>query len=422
MLTPSEPLNHPLFDGLVLKSIADENDVERVAAFNGMIHGGGVVGMSRELVLNHPATRPEQWLFIEDESAQKVVSSLCLIPWRWNFEGVTLKAGEMGIVGTDEQYRRRGLNRALDVRFKELLNEGEFDLSQIQGIPYYYRQFGYEYAIPLEGGHQVELYSIPDATLPEGISFRTATVEDIPTLQRLYEQSTQALGISAWRDADIWAFLLGPSLKTEMVADTWLIEHESEILGYWRISRHGFGEGQIISEASALPGELAGAVLRHCKQLAREAEKPYIRLNIPRQHLLVELARAWGAKDLGTYAWQIYLPDVQRLLNKLIPVFERRLATSAFAGMTRSFVISLYREAYELRFEGGRITGINTLAPGDDRSDLRSPPNAFVPLVMGHKRRESLAENYPDFGCYGEAQLLTDILFPKMDAFLYTQY
>lgn len=423
MLTPSEPMYRPLFDGLVLKSIADENDVERISAFNGMIHGEGVTSMSRELILNHPATRPEHWLFVEDENAKKVVSALCLIPWMWNFEGVTLKAGEMGIVGTDEAYRRRGLIRALDVRFKELLKEGQFHLSQIQGIPYYYRQFGYEYALPLEGGHRVELYNIPDAPPPDGITFRKATLDDIRVLHHLYRETIPlSLDLYTLRDAAIWKFLLGPSMKTDMVADTWIIERGDTALGYWRISHHGFGEGLIISEASAIPGQLAAAVLTKCKQLAQEAGKPYIRLNMQRKHALVDLARAWGAKDLGTYAWQIHIPDVKRLLDALIPIFEMRLAKSTFSGMTRRFVISFYRDVYELLFENGCITTINRLKNSDEWGDLRMPPNVFAPLVFGYRSREALAENYPDFGCHGEGQVLTDILFPQLNAYFYTQY
>ena len=163
MFLPTQPYRKELGNGLILKSVADERDAERLAAFNAVIHDEGVAAMARALIFHHPNTRPEHWLFVENEPTGQVVSSLCLIPWTWRYEDVALKAGEMGIVGTLEAYRHRGLIRALVARFDELLREGGYDLSHIQGIPYFYRRFGYEYAIPLEAGLRVEPYLIPDA-------------------------------------------------------------------------------------------------------------------------------------------------------------------------------------------------------------------------------------------------------------------
>ena len=95
-----------------MKSLAGEEDVERLAAFNGAIHGDELPPMIRTLLLHHPQTRPEHWLFVEDEAEGQVVSSICLIPWTWRYEDVELKAGQMEFVGTLEPYRHRGLIRA----------------------------------------------------------------------------------------------------------------------------------------------------------------------------------------------------------------------------------------------------------------------------------------------------------------------
>ena len=51
------------------------------------------------------------------------------------------------MVATHPEYRHRGLVRAQIRRFHEVVRERGFDLSLIEGIPYYYRQYGYGYAI-----------------------------------------------------------------------------------------------------------------------------------------------------------------------------------------------------------------------------------------------------------------------------------
>ena len=253
MLTFTSPYRHSLDNNLVLKSLANQNDVERLAAFNGQIFGADVVEMTRSLILNHPPARPEYWLFIEDETSGQIVSSLALIPWLWRYEDVTLKSGEMGIVGTLEAYRNKGLIRALDRRFKELLRQDDFDLSHIQGIPYFYRQFGYEYALPLNAAWEIELQHIPAPPTDIPYHFRLATVDDIPALMRMYDEAAQSLDISTLRDADIWRCIFEQPSGSALISEVWLmLDAAQHIVAYWRITEHGFGSGLHVSESSRL--------------------------------------------------------------------------------------------------------------------------------------------------------------------------
>lgn len=420
MLASAQPYHKELGDGLVLKSVADARDVERVAAFSGAVFDETVAAMSRTLLLAHPHTRPEGWLFVEDEAAGQIVSSLCLIPWTWRCEGVKLKAGEMGIVGTREGYRHRGLIRALVARFDELLRKGDFDLSPIQGIPYYYRQFGYEYAVPLEADWRVELYQVPDP--PPGYSFRQATLNDLPALMAMYNEAATDLSIHAARDEAVWRYLFGPSRETETTAETWLVLDETEqTAGYFRVAQHGFGEGLIVNEGSRLSHNAALAALSHLKKLAGERQKPYLRLNLSAGSTLVQVARHHGARDTGTYAWQIRLMDVGRLLGKLAPVLERRVAASPFAGLTEKVCLNLYREAFEMRFEAGRLVAVERLG-FKGRSGIRFPPALAAPLLLGYRSREELAQTHHDVLVWPEWRHLVDVLFPKMQSFIYTNY
>jgi hypothetical protein len=425
LLIPTTRYRRTLNDGLVLKSVVDERDVERVAEFNGLIHGSGVADIARELILNHPDTRPEHWLYVEDEGTGQVVSSLCLIPWTWRYEDVELKAGEVGLVGTLEAYRHRGLVRAQFARHAELLREGGYDLSHIQGIAYFYRQFGYQYALPLEGGWRVEPHLFPQAEKDSSAApytFRQATLDDLPTLMRLYNEAAADLSITTLRDEGTWRYLLGPSTRTDMTAETWLIlDAGGQAAGYLRLPEHGFGEGLNVGEVSRLSADAALALLQQLKAWAVERGKPYIRLNIPAKGTLVQAARHMGAHDTGTYAWQIHLPDVGRLLLKLGPILERRLAAGPYAGLTQTLCFNLYHEAFDLRFEGGKLAGVEPLG-FCERGDIRVPPFLAAPLLLGWRSREELAHIHPDLSAGSDCRYLADILFPKVDSFIYTVY
>lgn len=96
--------------------------------------------------------KPSDFTVIEDTSAGKVVSSNCLMSQTWNIVGIDTPTGMPEIVGTHADYRRRGLGR----KQFELMNKWSEDrghlFNTIMGIGYYYRQFGYEYAIDAWGG------------------------------------------------------------------------------------------------------------------------------------------------------------------------------------------------------------------------------------------------------------------------------
>jgi len=410
-----------LGDGLVLRSADNTQDIERVAEFNGSIHGQGVTEMTRNLFTHHPSKHVEDLIFVEDSQSGEVVSSLCLIPWTWRYGDVDIAAGEMGIVGTREGYRHRGLIRAQVALFKRRLEERGCLLSHIQGIPYYYRQFGYEYALPLEGGVQLELRDVPAAP-DAGITFQLATPDDVPTLMRLHDEAAQDLTICAVRDEQVWRYLLIHTQETEMAREIWLIQRaDGETAGYLGVPEHHFGEELVVNEVSRLGFDAALAALRHLKTLALKREKPGIRLNLPAGCTLMRLARSLGARDLGTYAWQIHVPDVVALLRTLAPVLERRIAGSPFAGLTRDVRVRLYRETIRLRFQEGRLSEVASLGFSGGE-EISFPPLQFIPLVLGYRTWEELHATYPDVRIAPAWRLLVDTLFPKVAAFIYTIY
>lgn len=423
MLTPTTPCHKDLGDGMVLRSVADRNDVDRVAAFQETVHGEGVADMTRHLILDHPYTRLEHWLYVEDQSNEKVVSAICLIPWRLQYQGIELTAGEMGIVATDPDYRRRGLVRVQVARHQQLLCEGGFDLSHIQGIPYFYRQFGYDYAIPLEGGWRVDLHTVPASQ--EGVptyALRQASLDDLSTLVELYDRAAQDLEIHVQRDEAEWCYLLGPSMQTEMIADTYLVtDIVNRVVAYLRVPHDGFGEGLIVNEVSRMNADTARAVLGLVRDLAVIRSKPYIRLCLPGNSTLVQVARYLGAHDLGHYAWQVKILDRASLLRKMAPVLERRLAGSSLRDLSQGICLDLYREAYELKFQEGKLVSVQPLSTAE-HGGIRIPPRLFAPLVLGYRTREELASAHHDFSVSRDWQLLFDVLFCPATSFLYTIY
>ena len=420
LIQTESPYSQSLGEGLVLRTATDERDVERVAEFCGSIHGPLVAGLSRHLALYHPDQHGGDVVFVEDEANGQVVSSLCLIPWTLDYEGVELTAGEQGIVATAEAYRRRGLIRAQVEYFKRRLSERGCLLSHIQGIPYFYRQFGYEYALPLEGGLLLEKRSVPEP--PAQFTFRLATQDDLPIIKQFYDEAAHELAIHTVRSEAIWRYLLTRAEGTEMACENWLVQApDASVAGYMRLPMHHFGKELVVNEVSDLGFEAALAALHHVKTCAEVRNQPAIRLNLPATSSMMRLARSLGAHDLGTYAWQIHVPNMAALLWALGPVLQRRIAHSPFAALTREIPLCFYRETISLRFEAGRLAEVTNLGP-TGTGPVNLPPLQFIPLLLGYRTLDDLRAVYPDVRVESAWRLLVDTLFPKVSSFLYTIY
>ena len=242
-----------------------------------------------------PGMKNERWFIAADEETGEIASAFALIPWTWEMAGLKLKIAEMGIVGTGEGHRNRGLLRQLSRRFDATLEEEGFDLAVVQGIPGFYRRFGYYYSIPLEPHIDIPLHLVSDSTGDDdggAYDFRLAGTGDIPFLLEEDERYRKSNFLSVFRDGAKWKYLLTFSPKIACGSEFWIMEgRKTEEKYYFRISRQGFGEGLIVSEISeSVSDDGLISLLAFCKKKCGERDKPYIRLNLSRESTAAKTA------------------------------------------------------------------------------------------------------------------------------------
>ena len=200
-----------LEDGLLLRW-ATPADADELAQFNARIHTNNpeepetILGhWTRDLMRgDHPTTRADDFTVVVDENdGGKIVSTMNLISQTWRYEDVTFAVGRPELVGTDEKYRRRSLvRRQFEAIHAKSKARGE-RAQAITGIPWYYRLFGYEMALDLDGGRTFywERTSGKKAPDPEPYRLRPATTADRPTLAQLYDLHSEHSLITRSRDA-----------------------------------------------------------------------------------------------------------------------------------------------------------------------------------------------------------------------------
>ncbi|MEO7913507.1 MAG: GNAT family N-acetyltransferase [Roseiflexaceae bacterium] len=166
----------------------------------------------------HPLINAGDFAVVENTDAPStgsgvagaIVAATCLIRQTWEYDGIAFPVGRPEIVATMPDFRNRGLIRSI-FELIHARSAAEGQLAQgITGISYYYRQFGYEYALDLGGRRSVYLAAIPKlkSGASEPYALRDATSEDVPQVMGLYDRERARGPVSAQLDADYWRWVL----------------------------------------------------------------------------------------------------------------------------------------------------------------------------------------------------------------------
>lgn len=300
-----------LGDGLWLQSVRNARHAERVVAFNAFVHHDEAVGVLTHWRVNgmHPTTTWSDFLFVEDTKKGEIVSSLCLMPQMWTYDGIRLPVGRVELVGTHPAYRHRGLMRAQMEVVERMLSAKGCVLSCIEGIPYFYRQLGYEYAIPLGSCANLRLDQVP--ALAEGqkepVTIRRMNVDkDLATVMELYDAQAAGLCVASLRDEALWRYQEAAPPGIPEPPETHVIEGDKGVMGYFRVRKNMWGPLLEVMEASVRPaGSIWGgqdallALLRFAKSQAEQRNYTRLCFALPKTHPLVTIAHYLGLSRRG---------------------------------------------------------------------------------------------------------------------------
>jgi hypothetical protein len=389
-----------------------------------------------------PYMGPGDFAIVEDTNKQgnPIVACTCLWRLRWRYGGIAFGVGQPEMVATDVPYRNRGLAHALfEMVHARSAAEGHL-VQAITGIRYFYRQFGYEYALDLEGGRIVPVAAIPEKSGDEAepCSLRLAVLDDIPHLMSLYDlpsgaslvwhEASEAFWrhhIGSWDDPIVWrAGATGTDLygRLHMVVDG-----AGEISGYtWLAARRWDSDLvvfalQLMANTNwlvAAPG-LLRALRTHGQQIpaTERNTSPFsaINLNLGRAHPIYAVLReSLASRTVPPYAWCVRVADVPAFLQHIAPALEARIADSIITGYTGDLKVDLYRSGLRLQFADGRLTLAEPWQAPAYGSDAGAgfPPLVFLQLLFGYRSLDDLRAFYPDAWASPEAALLLNTLFP----------
>jgi Acetyltransferase (GNAT) domain len=436
-------------DGLVMRR-ATVADAERLGEFNADVLRGqdardpapwmGV--WTRDLIGGrHPTFRADSALLVEDTRAKSIVASMVLLSHSWTYAGSPISVGQPEIVGTRTERRGRGLVRAMfDVAHAWSAERGH-QLLAINGIPWFYRQFGYEMALELGGGPRLYTAGLAASVRQEHPPYRLrpATDADAPFLAATSAHGARRYLVTAPRDETAWRYIIGGrSPGSAMDDQVRIIEsHAGEPAGYVEHAGRLWGPGLTVRNIEVRPGvswrAVAYPVFAYlCATGESYARETKTELAFIDGWMLGSAHPFTGVVQITTtrrpYAYYLRVPDLAELIRRIAPVLEQRLADSAFVGHTGELRLSFYRSGLRLVLADGRIKSVEAWTPphtaigldfGLPSADERRPSAAFpdltfLQLLFGYRSLEELEAAFPDCLIRGpEPRGLLQALFVK---------
>jgi predicted N-acetyltransferase YhbS len=412
-----------LLDGLLLRA-ATPQDLDQIGALL-VERGESADALDHRLVMEDPDAGWESCAVVAD--ADRLVSTATLLDEELRAGSVVLPAGQVELVATAKGYEGRGLVRALMAWAHRRSAERGHVVQVMVGIPYFYRLFGYEYAIDIAQPRRVDSVTHPgrsDNPGSTGPKLRPASPQDVAALCNL-QRAAQAT-------ADV--AMPHPPARTR-----WLVHHESSTI--WVLDR----DAEVVAsarvpvddpQADLLATEVAAADQRAAQELLsrlQESAGTGQLSVVDRPGTITD--QAWSAQlrpaeSEEAHQYYVRIPDAAMLIDQLRPVLNRRLTRLSAQDLPTGFdgvpavVLSTFGRHYQLPIGndglGPVITGGPLQAPGAV-GGAGVAPDALGALLLGQRGIAGLARQRPDV-YPGPNRALFEALFPAQTADLLTYY
>ena len=428
-------------DGLLLRQ-ATINDMEKLAAFNAFIHGysslygNKIAYWTKELLSgNHPTTKAEDFTLVEDSKTGEIVSSMNLISQTFRYADVEFQGGRIELVGTHPDYRHRGLVRAQFDVIHQLSKHYGHQIQIIEGIPWFYRQFGYEPALESGGGR---LGYISDLMTHKGnevglYHVRNATEKDILFIDEVYRASSRRYLVTGQRSPTQWNYeIQGRKPQNLMCREVCIVEsYSEEPVGFFIQPNSPWGSMLAVIAFEIKAGfnwsDVTATILRYLVEKNQRFTESgqytcdSIGFGLGSEHPVYDILPDQLTRTMPTSTWYIRVSSPLEFLKILIPVFEQRLATSVLAGYTGELKISFYRNGMMFSFENGKLREVAEWQPQSVLDGhARFPELTFFQLLFGYRSISELKFAHADCTANKTTSILLDVLLPKSASYLWS--
>jgi predicted acetyltransferase len=419
-LNPKLYLGWLLYTGVVtpryrFQKPTSENDYEKLYEVMDSAFGDeDVRAVVRRFVEHHSEMTNEDYFMVM--KGDEAVAGLVLIPQRWSIGGVELRVAEMGCVGTRPEHRRKRLQWILNEKFDQYAKEKGYDLCVLAGIPYFYRQFGYQYAVELDYITEIDAEKLPNRL----VDCRDFKTEDIPEAQRLLEETQRKYLVHSIRTKAIWRMQEETETYGAEPFKATTVTEDEKIVAYYRWWPDKKEQTLLIRELALEDESIVEKIASAIRTEAERQECTKIKTKLSHEDTFSKYLIGLGAKVNKPYAWQVKILDPEGFFRKLGPLLEKRLMGPKFKGLNKVLRMNFWKYALEVTFEDGKLVGVKHIS--DTGRVLGLNPYASIQLFLGYRSREDLEYAYPDFYVRDGLDELFDVLFSRKPGYIHYCY
>lgn len=375
----------------------------------------------------HPNAGFKDFTVVEETQTGRIVSLIGLVSQTWNYGGIAFGCGQPETIVTYQDYRRKGLiGKQMEVIHQLSAARGEL-VQVIWGNPWYYRQFGYEYALEgLWDIHRViRAHHIPSAD-DDNVAkcrIRPAGPEDYAFIRRLHDTGMKRHIIQVEKYDKDWEFQFEGWTKGAHPAREWRIIERPDAtpVGYLCFHDEAESGGFGVHLIELMPGlgylEFMPGVLRDLWDLATQLNDDTppadIKFYLGSEHPAYEaFPRNDRLQKDQLECLYIRVPDLVALLRHIAPALEQNLMVSSAAGFSGTLQITFFKSGLEIAIESGRITRIDPWRADSFWHMPAFPDLTILQLVFGRRRCAELEDIYVDCNVGQQPAAVLDALFP----------
>lgn len=390
--------------------------VQLQAVTGGQPHPG-IAAWVEDLLDGHPSVAPDDFLVAEDAATGRPVASLVGLRQDWNLAGVRLPVAQVELVGTALEHRGNRLTERLFAELHQRYAANGVPVQIIEGIPYFYRRLGYDYALANDGAA-----TVPAAALPAtghdrssgsrgGLTVRPATVADADDLADIDRRLADGNTLSCPRDAAVWRYEIAGRLPADIARrEVAVLVHGADVRGYLVHGARLSAAGELIVVAAACKRpadwpQAAVAMHAHLNHVGRQyeasADRPFaaVRRILDPDHPLARLGPPGVPRR--PRGWYARSGDPADLLARLQPLLRARWHAANQRWPEPALTIDTYGRAARLVFSDGKLTAVTAIrgavSPSTDpQTHAAIPPGALLQLALGHRTLPEVLDTWPD--------------------------
>lgn len=409
-----------LGSGLLLRN-ASAHDVPEILDMIEDVFSKEIIASIRPWFDKHPNISFDDVFIVEDTRTGQIVSHVIQLRGSWILDGLEIPMMQMEVVGTREQYRHQGFIKEISTAYDERAAEIKPVFQAVAGIPYFYRELGYEYAVPMESGFYIAPSLIP--SLPEGKDeVITISETDSTTFHEWLEFRKSLLPRRTWLKGlgvEDFGYHSFEECRPRNESFTFcLVKEGDEVVGvfYYMWSEEDYLE---VGELYLSDFKHIDAVLRFIRDLSVRLGGVAFEIRPPNQPELYDYMKSRARSNpAGQYMWYVKIPSVPRFLLTLKEHVRMRLQHTEYEKYSGELTLTNYKEGFTLHFQNGHLLDVTPNASRDYEQyyDLRLPKGPMVKLLMGHSTFDELKQYDPDIQCKAIKRPFVRALFPKLNA------